>query len=163
LEVHCLLRHSRDPATVLRLATSRHERRAECFLDLLEKHFERAVLPAPATALAVHCERVEILPPENLRLLDGRAAASSQWPDLLGKHVERAVRPAPATALAVHCERVEILPPENLRLLDGRAAASSQWPDLLDRLRARLGEDRLSHPRPVADHRPEFGIRVRCG
>jgi protein ImuB len=115
LEVHCLLRHSRDPATVLRLATSRHERRAECFLDLLEKHFERAVLPAPATALAVHCERVEILPPENLRLLDGRAAASSQWPDLL------------------------------------------------DRLRARLGEDRLSHPRPVADHRPEFGIRVQCG
>src|SRR5690606_3973150 len=116
LEVHCFLRHSRAPATVLRLATSRHERRADRFLDLLEKHFARTVLPAPATALAVRCGDVEILPPENLQLLDGRASASHHWPDLV------------------------------------------------DRLRARLGEDRLSHPRPVADHRPERGTsEIRIG
>jgi protein ImuB len=105
--LHCLLWHRRAPATVIRVAVSRPDRRAAVFLSLLREQFGRSALPEEVVGLGIYCAEIQVLPAETLHLLDGRAK--------LRQH----------------------------------------WLEFTDRLAARLGRGRLSHPAPRSDHRPE--------
>jgi protein ImuB len=87
--VDCLLRHEHAPATAIRLGTARHERRSAVLLDLLARHFERTPLPAPITGIGIRCGDIQAVPPENLRLIDGGAAAEQHWPQLLDRLIAR--------------------------------------------------------------------------
>ena len=87
--VQCLLWHEHEPATVLHIRLSRYERRAAQLLDLLEKHFEKTLLPAEVTALGIHCGEIHVIPAENLHLLDGRAAVEQQWSELVDRLAAR--------------------------------------------------------------------------
>jgi protein ImuB len=83
--VDCFLRHEHAPATLIRLGTARHERQAAVLLDLLARHFERTQLPAAITGLAIRCEDIHVIPPENLRLIEGGAGEDRHWPQLLDR------------------------------------------------------------------------------
>lgn len=88
-QVLCFLYHERAPVTVLRIETARYERRAAVFLPLLQQHFQRAQLPAPAAGIGIRCERVHVIPAATLDLVDGRAQAEQQWHQLLDQAAVR--------------------------------------------------------------------------
>lgn len=87
--VECLLWHEHEPETVLKLNLTRYERQATQLLDLLQKYFEKTVLPAEVTALGIHCGEIHVMPAENLHLLGGRAAVKQHWSRLLDRLIAR--------------------------------------------------------------------------
>jgi protein ImuB len=88
-EVRCLLHHAAGPDTEIRLRTTRCERRSREWLHLLQRHFERTVLRAPVAALEIICRSIDVLPPENLHLLDGRGQSAQHWSRLLDQLAAR--------------------------------------------------------------------------
>jgi protein ImuB len=81
--VNCFLYHEHAPVTVLRIETTRYERRAAAWLPLLQQHFERMELPAAVTGIGIRCDHAHVIPAANLDLVDGRAEAEQQWQQLL--------------------------------------------------------------------------------
>jgi len=81
--VRCFLYHEHAPVTVLRLDTSRYERRAPEFLALLQHNFERTELPAEVVAISIRCDHLHVIPAANLDLLDGRPEMEQHWRQLL--------------------------------------------------------------------------------
>ncbi len=81
--VRCFLYHEHAPVTVLRLDTSRYERRAAEFLQLLQHQFERTELPAEVAALGIRCDHLHVIPAANLDLLDGRPEMEQHWRQFL--------------------------------------------------------------------------------
>ncbi len=88
-QVFCFLHHEQAPVTVIRLETTRYERRAAEFLLLLQQHFQRTELPAPAVGIGIRCERVHVIPAVNLDLVDGRVEVEQQWHQLLDQAAAR--------------------------------------------------------------------------
>lgn len=87
--VLCRLWHERTAPTVIELNTSRYERRAPSWLDLLHKHFERTVLPAPVAALDIRCEDMHVIPHDNLGLLNDHGGEEQDWQELLDRFAAR--------------------------------------------------------------------------
>jgi protein ImuB len=81
--VRCFLYHEHAPVTVLRLDTSRYERRAAEFLQLLQHQFERTELPVEVVAIGIRCDHLHVIPAANLDLLDGRPEMEQHWRQLL--------------------------------------------------------------------------------
>ena len=81
--VRCFLYHEHAPVTVLRLDTSRYERRAAEFLQLLQHQFERTELPAEVAAMGIRCDHLHVIPAANLDLLDGRPEMEQHWRQFL--------------------------------------------------------------------------------
>ena len=81
--VRCFLYHEHAPVTVLRLDTSRYERRAAEFLQLLQHQFERTELPAEVVAIGIRCDHLHVIPAANLDLLDGRPEMERHWRQFL--------------------------------------------------------------------------------
>jgi len=73
---------------------------------------------------------------------------------VLRERLERLQLTAPVEALRLAAETVEALPGRSGGLFDEGATKESMTA-LIERLRARLGEDRIFGLVPVADHRPE--------
>ncbi len=79
--------------------------------------------------------------------------------DALHERLERDGLPLPARELVLMAEDfAEASVPQN-DLFDARAGQSQAWAAAIERIRARLGEERVWTPEAVADHRPEFAMR----
>jgi protein ImuB len=100
-------------------------------------------------------------PPTGLML--GSAAPArdpGHWLMLLRERLDRLALPAPVRAIAVRSEELRPLAPAHAELLPTDAAVVSPTPALLDRLRARLGQTAVRGLMAVADHRPEYAVRL---
>jgi protein ImuB len=112
----------------------------ECLLNIEHRGCEATVLPlcfAAATRDAARLERV------------------------LRERLERLVLPAPAESLALVATEVEPLAGHNGDLFDagGDGTTGEAMAALVERLRARLGEERVHGISIIADHRPECANR----
>ena len=74
---------------------------------------------------------------------------------VLRERLERLVLGAPVLALRLRAATVEALPEKNGTLFGGGSLAATAMAALVERLRARLGEDKVFRLALHADHRPE--------
>ncbi len=109
------------------------------------RHRAEAVTP-PATAL-----RIELAEP---------AADIAHLQALLRERLARVQLAAPTLELRLHCHEVVQQPPPNAELFPTRHSERTGLVRLLERLRARLGDERVLQLQPVADHRPERACRA---
>ena len=105
----------------------------QCLLHIRHCHREATVLPLRFAAATRDGERLE---------------------RVLRERLERLVLPAPAESLALAATEVESLAGRSGDLF-GEGNASEAMAALVERLRARLGEERIGGIGIVADHRPE--------
>ncbi len=77
---------------------------------------------------------------------------------VLRERLERLQLTAPVETLRLAAETIEALPGRNGGLFD-EGTASGRMAALIERLRARLGEERIFGLVPVADHRPECATK----
>jgi protein ImuB len=78
---------------------------------------------------------------------------------VLRERLERLVLGAPVAALRLKAAAVESLPGKSGTLFGGGSLAATAMAALVERLRARLGEDKVFRLAPHADHRPECATR----
>jgi protein ImuB len=82
---------------------------------------------------------------------------------LLRERLQRLVLPAPVLELSLHCHELSQAPPPSGELFPDSgldpAAQAAGLARLLERLRARLGDERVLRLEAVADHRPEHALR----
>lgn len=79
---------------------------------------------------------------------------------LLRERLGRTTLAAPVEAIRLEAERLVPLPGITRDLLDDARAAAEDWERLIERLRARLGGERVHGLRLHADHRPERAWRA---
>jgi protein ImuB len=103
-------------------------------------HEPRHGAPVPATAL-----RIELAEPT-------LAAAHLQL--LLRERLARIELPAPTLELALHCHELKAGAAASGELFPTRRSEGEGLVRLLERLRARLGDERVLRLQAVADHRP---------
>lgn len=73
--------------------------------------------------------------------------------------LEQVQLPAPVLALRLHAADLPAFTPNHPQLLDERPQQSQPWEQLRERLRARLGEQKVYGLLSQADHRPEYSWR----
>lgn len=79
--------------------------------------------------------------------------------ELARLRLEQVRLPAPVRGLRVVATELPPFVPDGRDLLDVRTQQQMDWPALCERLRARLGDERVHGLAPVADHRPERAWR----
>lgn len=135
-------------ARLLAWAAARQARVAAFELEL---HHERDRHSADTAPLRL---RVELAEP---------SADAAHLRLLLRERLQRLVLPAPVLELSLHCHELSQAPPPTGELFpDGGldpAAQAAGLARLLERLRARLGDDRVLRLEAVPDHRPEHALR----
>jgi protein ImuB len=100
-------------------------------------------------------------PPTRLRLGSAAPARDPEhWLTLLRERLDRLALPAPVRAISVRSEQLRPLAPRHTELFPRDAVAAALDPALLDRLRARLGRGAVLGITAVADHRPEYAVRL---
>lgn len=109
------------------------------------RHRADAVTP-PATTL-----RIELAEP---------AADIAHLQALLRERLARVQLAAPTLELRLHCHEVVQQSAPNAELFPTRHSERTGLLRLLERLRARLGDERVRQLQPVADHRPERASRA---
>ncbi len=83
---------------------------------------------------------------------------------LLRERLARVVLPAPTLELQLDCHELRRQSAPNAELFPTRQSEQAGLQRLLERLRARLGDDRVLALQAVADHRPEkASVLVRAG
>lgn len=79
--------------------------------------------------------------------------------DALRERLERDGLPLPARELLLTAEDFDEASVPQSDLFDARAGQAQAWAAAIERLRARLGDDKVWTPVAVADHRPEHAMR----
>nr|WP_293244647.1 DNA polymerase Y family protein [Panacagrimonas sp.] len=79
--------------------------------------------------------------------------------DALRERLERDGLPLPARELLLIAEDFDEASVPQSDLFDARAGQAQAWAAAIERIRGRLGDDKLWVPMAVADHRPEHAMR----
>ena len=116
--------------------------------------------------LELEHERYAGRPPTRLVLgFSGLTRDPERLERVLAEHLGRLVLTAPVTALCLSAEGVGELPGRDQELLpeaetgEGASPSRQAWAVTLERLKARLGEERVHGIAAVAEHRPERATR----
>ena len=134
-------------ARLVAWAQARHARVAAFTLRMLHEKARHTKTPtAPATEL-----RIELAEP---------ALDAAHLQSLLRERLARLTLIAPTLDLQLQCSHLVAGHLPNAELFPTRASQAEGMTHLLERLRARLGDEQVTHLVPVADHRPEHASRV---
>jgi protein ImuB len=79
---------------------------------------------------------------------------------LMKERFVRSPLAAPAVAISIHADTLLSFQPRNESFLRDRATDALDWRNLQDRLRSRLGEEKVFAVQPADDHRPERAWRI---